>query len=74
MIIIRIFCNWNKETSDCFIKFNELDKDPDYNIKYKLTDTNNYTHVLFLNNYTIEPSNSSLFNMTNIIAKNNIIY
>jgi hypothetical protein len=77
MIIIRIFCIWNKETVDFFIKFNELDKDPDYNIKYKLTDTNNYTHAIVLNNYTI---NTNSFDMKNIIQddlircnKNNII-
>jgi hypothetical protein len=77
MIIIRIFCSWSKEMSDSFIKYNELDKDPDYNIKYKLTDRNNYTHAILLNNYTIKETS---FHMKNIVGdnlitcnKNNII-
>jgi len=69
MIIIRIFCSWCKETSDIFIKYNELDKDPDYNKLYKLTDTNNYTHAIVLNNYTI---NINPFHMKNIIKSNSI--
>lgn len=65
MIIIRIFCTWVKKSSNSFIKFNELDKDPDYNIKYKLTDTNNYTHAIVINNYII---NSGSFYMKNVIG------
>jgi hypothetical protein len=64
MIIIRIFCNWNKETTDRFLKFNELDKDPYYNIKYKLTYTNNYTHAIVLNNYTINCSNNNIIGLS----------
>lgn len=77
MIIVRIFCKWNKKISVNFIKFYELENDPDYNLKYKLTDNDDYTHAIVLNNYCFTTSS---FHIKDIIdserlysIKNNII-
>lgn len=64
MIIVRIFCDWNKNISYEFIRFYELEKDPEYNKLYRLTDKNDYTHCILLNMMIIP----SRINLSNVIG------
>lgn len=64
MIIVRIFCDWNEKIGDEFISFYELEKDPDYNKLYRLTNDTDYTHCITLNNRQAPYG----FNLKNVIG------
>lgn len=63
MIIVKVFTDWHtsKAMINHYIKIYNLENDPDYNVKYKFSDGNDYTHAIICNkampNLQIPPEN-----------------